>query len=317
VRVAPRRSHARTGPRLLAVLLSSTLSADGCGSDSGRSADPADVVDGSSLRAMVSACLGIDAAASATFFFDARYGSGGADNAIRQCVARATDCRAVLACGGISDDPCDGEQHCDGTVAVSCVNVSPGLSRRQVRDCAADTNGNQTCSTLGDEKEGLWATCHAAECTTSRCDGDAYVECWDGVELRRDCREIAETCITIPETIFCGYRDTCTRDQCRDGEMWLCLSGRVQLKASCASLVPGSTCLDRNGAVECAAPHPHPDCEKATDFASWCEGGVAIACLSGIRVQAACDALPGGRCEPIDSAADLSKARCIMDGSPD
>jgi hypothetical protein len=39
-----------------------------------------------------------------------------------------------------------------------------------------------------------------------------------------------------------------------------------------------------------------------------------MTCLSGVRVQAACDALPGGRCEPIADTNAVAKARCVVEG---
>jgi hypothetical protein len=294
-----------------AGLLVMALFGGGCGKTDG---PPPDIVDTDALRAMVSACLGLDAASSAWFFWDARFGGVGPADATRRCVEAAADCRAVLGCAGLSDEPCDGEERCDGTVAVSCLDISASFGRKQYRDCAGDTSGNTTCSMLDDPKEGLWATCHAAACTASHCDGDVYVDCRDGVELRRDCRETAETCLTTGEYTFCGYRDACARNHCRGDEIELCFGGHVQFEANCNTLVAGSTCREAGSATECAAPHPHPDCKDSSDFGSWCEGGVAMTCLTGVRVQVACDALPGGRCEPIGGTGAVAKAKCVVDG---
>lgn len=103
---------------------------------------------------------------------------------------------------------------------------------------------------------------------------------------------------------------------CRGEDRYLRVSfgGHVQFEANCNTLVAGSTCREAGPAIECAAPHPHPDCTDSSDFGSWCEGGVAMTCLSGVRVQAACDALPRGRCEPIAGTNAVAKARCVVDG---
>ena len=46
------------------------------------------------------------------------------------------------------------------------------------------------------------------------------------------------------------------------------------------------------------APNPSADCAFHADFEGWCESGLAVTCLGGVRVEVDCGALPGGACEP-------------------
>src|SRR5437868_9519401 len=135
MRLTGHRAGVRTG------LLAMALFGGGCGKSDG---PPPDIVDTDALRAIVSACLGSDAATSAWFFWDARFGGVGPADATRRCVEAAADCGAVLGCAGLSDEPCDGDEHCDGTVAVTCLDISAGFGRKQYLDCAGDMSGNTT-----------------------------------------------------------------------------------------------------------------------------------------------------------------------------
>jgi hypothetical protein len=247
------------------------------------------------LRAKVSACTGIDAPAAFTFFWPARL--GGVTGA-RDCVTAAQDCAAVLACAGYANAGCSAaNDRCDDGAAFACVTLASGLTVEQTTACAGDPVGNGVCSIEDDAKNGRGAFCHGAACAAEHCDESVIVRCRGGFEVRSDCAVDGMTCAVAGEQAFCAYDDACAADRCAGDVLELCNGGRVTLREPCAALVPGSTCVDRGGVVECLANTPSPGCADETEFASWCEGDLAVTCLAGVRAEADCGALPGGRCQ--------------------
>jgi len=292
--------------RAWASLLALAVTATGCGAPEPVAAAP--LVDVGALRAKVSACLGLDAAAAFTVFWPAPL--GGVAGA-RDCVAAAHDCTKVLACAGYADPGCSAaDDRCDGGTAFACVPLASGLMVARASVCAGDPLGNDTCSIADDAKYGLGAFCHGASCAAERCDGSVVVRCRGGFDVREDCAAEGKTCAELDGQPFCAYPESCDRDRCAGGVIELCNGGRITLRERCDDLVPGTTCTDRMGLVECLAAVPSADCSTETDFQSWCESGVAVTCLAGVRAEVDCAALPSGACQAhVDDSG--SSATCL------
>jgi hypothetical protein len=295
--------------RRCAALLALAVMA-GCDSSEPDAAAP--LVDVGALRAKVSACLGVDAAAAFTVFWPEPL--GGVAGA-RDCVAAARDCVDVLACAGYADPGCSAaNDRCDGGTAFACVTLASGLAVAQATACAADRLGNDVCSIADDVKYGVGAFCHGASCTAEHCEGSVIVRCRGGFDVRADCAaEDGKTCAELDGQAFCAYAESCDADRCTGGVIELCNGGRITLRERCDDLIPGTTCTDRMGRVECLATTPSADCASGTDFQSWCESGVAVTCLGGVRAEADCAALPAGACQAhLDDSG--SSAICLATG---
>jgi hypothetical protein len=266
------------------------------GCDSSQPGPAAPLVDVGALRAKVSACLGVDAAAAFTVFWPEPL--GGVAGA-RDCVAAARDCADVLACAGYADPGCSAaDDRCDGGTAFACVTLASGLAVKQATVCAGDPLGNDVCSIADDAKYGVGAFCHGASCNAEHCDGSVIVRCRGGFDVRADCAaEGGKTCAELDGQAFCAYAESCVADRCTGGVIELCNGGRITLRERCDDLVPGTTCTDRMGRIECLANTPSADCSNGTDFQSWCESGLAVTCLAGVRAELDCAALPSGACQ--------------------
>ena len=284
------------------------LAAAATGACDGPHATAPALLDVGALRAKVSACTGADAAAAFTFFWP-RHLSGVADAV--DCVAAARDCSEVLACAGYSSAGCSAaDDRCEGGSAFACVTLASGLNVALQRDCAGDPLGNTACSVADDAKYGIGAFCHGPGCVADHCDGNAVVRCRGGFEVRTDCGVQGQACAEHDGQVFCAFGDTCQADRCAGQVIELCNNGRITLRERCDELVPGTTCMDRTGLVECMAEVPSTDCAMQTDFASWCDSGLAVTCLGGVRAEADCASLPDGVCQThIDDGG--SSAICI------
>jgi len=278
-----------------------------CGCDAAGPPAPA-LADDGALRAKVSACLGIDTPDAFTFFWPQYL--GGAAGA-RACVAAARDCADVVACAGYLRAGCTAEDdRCDAGKAIACVALTSGLTVEAAITCDGDQLGNTLCSIEDDAKYGRGAFCHGGGCAREHCEADGVlVRCRGGLEVRTDCGAEGKTCAEADGQAYCAYDEPCTADRCAGDTIEICGGGRVTVRERCGELVPGSTCTNRNGLVECLAETPSPGCADETDFQSWCDAGVAVTCLAGVRAEADCGALPDGRCESTVSD-DLSMARC-------
>ena len=292
------------GRRALVVGLAASLVLPAC-----QTADaPAQALaDDGALRAKVSVCLGIDAAAAFTFFWPEYM--GGAPDA-RNCVAAAGGCADVLACAGYTRAGCAAaDDRCDGGKAIACVALTRDLSVVAERSCEGDPDGNATCSIEDDLKHGRGAFCHGGACAGERCEGSTIVSCRGGLEVRYDCAREGKGCAVAYDEAFCAYEQACTVDRCAGDVIELCTSGRVVVRERCGDLVPGSACADRMGRVECFADAPTEGCADKTEFQSWCEGTTAVTCFAGVRAEMDCGALSDGRCAETMRDA-LPEARC-------
>ena len=280
------RARAASASRTCASLLALAVMA-GCESSAPDAAAP--LVDVGALRAKVSACLGLDAAAAFTVFWPAPLGG----------VTGARDCADVLACAGYADPGCSAaNDRCEGGTAFACVTLASGLTVGQASVCAGDPLGNDVCSIADDTKYGLGAFCHGASCAAEHCEGSVVVRCRGGFDVREDCAEEGgKTCAELDGQPFCAYPESCDADRCTGGVIELCNGGHITLRERCDDLVPGTTCTDRMGRVECLANAPSPDCSSETGFQSWCESGLAVTCLAGVRAEVDCAALPSGACQ--------------------
>jgi hypothetical protein len=279
--------------RICAPLLALAVMA-GC--DAPEPAAAAPLVDVGALRAKVSACLGLDAAAAFSVFWPAPLGGvAGAHD----CVAAARDCTDVLACAGYTGPGCSAaNDRCEGGTAFACVTLASGLTVGQTSVCAGDPLGNDVCSIADDAKYGLGAFCHGDSCAAEHCEGSVVVRCRGGFDVREDCAaEGAKTCAELDGQAFCAYPESCDADRCTGDVIELCNGGRITLRERCDDLVPGTTCTDRMGLVECLPNAPSADCANETGFQSWCESGVAATCIAGVRAEADCAALPSGACK--------------------
>jgi hypothetical protein len=305
--VAPRAPRVPRGPVAPALffLVAAVAAAGAC--DGSEAAAPA-LPDVGALRAKVSACGGVDAAAAFTFFWP-RHLSGVADAV--DCVAAARDCSEVLACAGYSGAGCSAtDDRCEGGSAFACVTLAGGLNVAQQSDCAGDPLGNTSCSVAEDAKYGVGAFCHGPGCVADHCDGDAVVRCRGGFEVRTACGVEGQTCAEHGGQVFCAFTETCAADRCTGDVIELCNGGRITLRERCGELVPGTTCTDRMGLVECMADVPSTGCSMQTDFASWCDSGLAVTCFGGVRAEVDCASLPEGACQArIDDGS--SSAMCI------
>jgi hypothetical protein len=158
------------------------------------------------------------------------------------CVQRAgADCAEVGRCMGETKVPNPScTQHCEGSVTIDC-NGGAGSELVESRlDCAV---WGETCvmSTQGK------AECATRACTESSttCDGNVVVECYDGVETREECKA-GTTCDTNGVSTFDSpckpTGPACTADRC-DGNVAVdCNNGVEGARRNC-SLVAGHQCL--------------------------------------------------------------------------
>ena len=298
-------SRAGLGGAVTAVALAALAALPACGA---RAAGAPALEDEGALRAKVSACTGIDAPSAFTFFWPERL--GGVTGA-RTCVAAAHDCPDVLACAGYSNAGCSAtDDRCSGGSAFACVTLTSGLTVEQATACTGDALGNLVCSIEDDAKYGRGAFCHGASCTAEHCDGSVIIRCRGGFEVRSDCADDGMTCTTAGGQAFCEFEGACVADSCTGDIIELCNGDHFTLRERCDDLVPGTTCVDRDGLVECLAAVPSPGCADEKDFASWCEGDLAVTCLAGVRAEADCGALAGGRCQS-RAEADERRAICV------
>ena len=190
------------------------------------------------------------------------------------------------------------------------MTLASGLQVERKRDCAADAAGNDVCSIEDDLQNGRGAFCHGgASCAAEHCDGNVVVRCRGGFEVRSDCGAEAKDCIESNGQASCAFAETCEADRCDGDVIEICEVGRVALRERCGELVPGTTCSDRMGLVECAAGTPSVGCADQSDFASWCDGALAFTCFVGVRAEVDCGALPGGACQArLENG--LSRASC-------
>jgi hypothetical protein len=287
MRAASSRGRAAAGAALLAVAAVSACEVAG-------PAAPA-LTDVGALRAKVSACLGVEAAAAFSFFWP-EYLGGAAD--ARPCVAAARDCAGVLACAGYQGAGCSpDDDRCEGGVAFACLTLSSGLQVERRSDCAADAIGNGVCSVADDPKYGRGAFCHAGSCAAEHCDGDVVVRCRGGFEVRTDCAGEGQGCTESDGQASCAFAETCAADRCEGDVIEICSAGRITLRERCSELVPGTTCADWMGLVECTAASPSAGCASEMQFASWCDGPLAVTCIGGVRAELDCGALPEGACQ--------------------
>ena len=99
------------------------------------------------------------------------------------------------------------------------------------------------------------------------CDGSVVVRCRGGFEVRSDCRAEGKTCIEADGQAFCALDASCEADCCVGDTIEICGSGRITLRERCDEVIPGTTCTDQMGRVECSAPVPSPGCLGESDFA--------------------------------------------------
>ena len=144
------------GRRALVAGLAASLALAAC-ETSGAPA-PA-LADDGALRAKVSVCLNIDAAAAFTFFWPEHM--GGAPDA-RNCVAAAAGCADVLACAGYTRAGCTAaDDRCDAGKAIACLALTKDLTVVAETSCEGDPAGNTVCSIEDDLKHGRGAFCHS------------------------------------------------------------------------------------------------------------------------------------------------------------
>jgi hypothetical protein len=162
---------------------------------------------------------------------------------------------------------------------------------------------------VDDENEGRIAFCHGDACEMSHCAGDIKTQCRAGLAMRTDCTLSRQICVMSAGAPTCVFDIPCSHEHCAGDVVTLCTEGRVDIAASCAAILPGSRCSSDRGSVQCMASTPDPSCAGAvTD--QWCEGDTAWSCMSGVRIEMDCGALPGGMCieEPIGDGS--VRVRC-------
>jgi hypothetical protein len=292
------------GVGALVAALAASVALTACQADG---APAQTLADDGALRAKVSVCLGIDAAAAFTFFWPEHM--GGAPDA-RNCVAAAAGCADVLACAGYTRAGCTAaDDRCDGGKAIACLALTKDLTVVAESSCEADPAGDTVCSIEDDLKHGRGAFCHGGACAGERCDGSTIVRCRGGLEVRSDCAREGKGCAVAYGEAFCAYEQTCAVDRCAGDVIELCESGRVVVRERCGDLVTGSACTDGMGRVECLADVASDGCADKIEFQSWCEGATAVTCFAGVRAEMDCGALADGRCA--ETMRDtLPEARC-------
>jgi hypothetical protein len=269
------------------------------------------VRDDGALRARASACLGLNGTQSVTLFWPPAI-EGGADDGttLRACVAGAESCAEVQSCVGYEAGPCEADR-CEAGVALRCRRLATGQTVIEHEHCDPSSE-NAACSVVDDVKEGRIAFCHAGACASDHCDGDVLVRCRSGLSMRTDCAAAGRFCRELSGAAFCALPEPCVVDHC-DGEVaTLCHGGYVEHRERCDALVPGSSCVDVSGGVECRTAVNEPRCDAWGEFASWCEGTSAWTCLGGAAFELDCAALSGGAChsELIGNAGSESRAGC-------
>ncbi len=179
------------------------------------------------------------------------------------CAALGLECREGMTAGGsltavctdgVTCDPADSTNTCEGTRAVRC--TSTGL--RTSVDCAAFAIP-ATCATFtrddGEVVEGCVPVGPPCTTTETRCDGTLVVGCASGVEARIDCAAINEghcemdgsgvRC--VPDATECTESDP---DLCEGDDLRSCINGR-HASRSCTALGFAGCGEDASGAAIC------------------------------------------------------------------
>lgn len=223
---------------------------------------------------------------------------------IGRCVQRAGDCAAVLRC--LSYDPdatCDGPPSClDAQTFRSCDSLENGLELVRDWPCSGALTGGDRCVAAESDTACGIGTCDEED-EPSRCEGDAYVRCDNGVLRRSDCRALGLVCTDLREGGDTGIvgclpeGDRCTANTCDGHVLTVCepFSGIALGRIDCADIDPALTCLPLDGTMTCGVPSDQASCEPETVT---CEGAKARYCLGGFPIDLDCAGFLGGTCVP-------------------
>jgi len=187
-----------------------------------------------------------------------------------------------------------GESHCEGDVARHCSNrVENGNSSYWswndtpcgAGKCKSDTSG-AFCALAAEPDS------RCDDPSSTFCDGTAVNQCQSGyVVSSNDCASKGNTCVT-PATArqpwlkaMCATEPDpsplCDRgnDGCDGNDSYLCASGYVTERHSCADLVCAS------GGYCVASADPDPGCPDRADQGSYCEGNSIVQCSGPYRAN--------------------------------
>src|SRR5688572_6010646 len=138
----------------LAVRLLLAVLALACSAETSSEAAPAELVlDTNSLRARVSACLGVDVLSAVSLFGPDVV--DGLPEEIIACLEATDDCDDVLECFGWLRDSCAGVDQCESSAALECAKLANDVQVLVWEDCAEDAEGNHTCRVIDDGKSAV------------------------------------------------------------------------------------------------------------------------------------------------------------------
>ncbi len=203
------------------------------------------------------------------------------------CAGSAATCEDYLVCFGIDPneacDPDAGDFCVGGTTLKECRRLGDTKAFAETTDCTQDPHGNTSCMLSPPD----WARCASGSCTEdqTRCEGNVRIECYDGVERRRDCALEGEVCVSTADGSRCASGQTCSDSACDGDDYVRCNEGYVSSRFDCSTIGPDYTCATSNDGAGCAAKTASQQCQDGT---AKCEGSTAVYCLLGRWVNVDC-----------------------------